>query len=168
MTSRTSVVVHAVGESGATGEFLGAATLLEPEFALVHRPLNQALANGPRRLRVGIFAAEHDIGEVIDVARIRVVPDAPDLVLLELAVASMAPAHGVPVALLDDPLGVQPFLEPTNADIVAAVRVVFDQTPRPPDIPAAEAIDEVGFVPGLGGFPVEDPLRWLSRLFGGG
>ncbi|MGY2063380.1 hypothetical protein ACW9HQ_51520, partial [Nocardia gipuzkoensis] len=94
MTMRTKVVVYAVGESGATGEYLGAATLLEPEFALVHPPLNQALANASRGLRAGVFSAERDIGEVIDVARVRVVPDATELVLLELAVGSTAPVRG--------------------------------------------------------------------------
>ncbi|RDI68002.1 hypothetical protein [Nocardia pseudobrasiliensis] len=163
MTMRTKVVVYAVGESGATGESLGAATLLEPEFALVHPPLNQELASASRGLRVGVFSAEKDIGEVIDVARVRVVPDATDLVLLELAVGSNAPVRGVPVRLAEDPLGFEPFLQPSDADIVAAVREVFDEIPH--DIPVGEPIGE--FDPG-GGFPVEDPIRWLARLFGGG
>lgn len=153
MTRQTLVVVYAVDDAGATGEFLGAATLLEPEFALVDPPLNQALADQPRTLRVGVFASDDDIAEVIDVARVRVVPDATDLVLLELAAASTAPARGVPVVLRDDPLGFQPFLPPTTAEIVAAVRAVLAEAPSPPGLPE---------------IPVEDPIRWIFRLFGGG
>lgn len=168
MTRQTLVAVYAVGEAGATGELLGAATLLEPEFALVHPPLDRALADRPRALRVGVSAAEHDIAEVIDVAQVRVVPEAPDLVLLEFAVASSAPVRGVPIVMRDDPLGLEPFPEPTNAEIVAAVRAVLAEVPPPPDIQLAEAIAEAGLPPGLGGIPVDDPIRFIRRLFGGG
>lgn len=151
MTSRTVVVVYAVGDGGVTGELLGAATLIEPEFALVDPPLNAALAAHSGALRVGVFAAADGIAEVIDVARVRVVPNAADLVLLELAVGSAAPFRGVPVTLSRDPLGIEPFTEPTTSQLVAAVRVVLAEAPRP-------TVPE---------FPAEDPLRWIRRLFGG-
>ncbi|MFB8275353.1 hypothetical protein [Nocardia colli] len=152
MTRRTSVAVYAVGDAGATGELLGAATLLEPGFVLVDPPLNQALAEQPRKLRVGVFAAEDGIAEVIDVAQVRVVPDAPDLVLLQLAAESTAPARGVPVELHFDRLGIE-FQPPSIPEIVAAVRVVLAEAPPPPGLPEN---------------PVEDPLRFVFRLFGGG
>ncbi|WP_280394709.1 hypothetical protein [Nocardia brasiliensis] len=151
MTRRTLVVVYAVDAAGATGEVLGAGTLIEPEFVLVDPPLNQALAQQPRLLRVGVFAAEDGIAEVIDVARVRVVPDAAELVLLELAAFSAAPVRGVPVVLQEDPLGFPGFEQPSTAEIVAAVRVVLAEAP-PPTLPE---------------IPVEDPLRFIFRLFGG-
>ncbi|WP_433654349.1 hypothetical protein ACQPW1_26935 [Nocardia sp. CA-128927] len=153
MTRRTLVVVYAVDDAGATGELLGAATLVEPEFALVDPPLNQALADHPRALRMGVFAAAEAIAEVIDVAQVRVVPEAPELVLLQLAASSTAPVQGVPVVLREDPDGFQPFLEPTTGEIIAAVRRVLAQAPPPAGLPE---------------IPVEDPLRFVFRLFGGG
>lgn len=151
MTRRTLVVVYAVDAAGATGEVLGAGTLVEPEFVLVDPPLNEALANQSRALRVGVFAAEDGVAEVIDVARVRVVPDAPELVLLELAAFSTAPVRGVPITLREDRFGFPPFVQPSTAEIIAAVRVVLAEAPppRPPEI------------------PVEDPLRFIFRLFGG-
>ncbi|MFI6211340.1 hypothetical protein ACIBCD_05040 [Nocardia brasiliensis] len=151
MTRRTLVVVYAVDAAGATGEVLGAGTLIEPEFVLVDPPLNEVLAQQPRSLRVGVFAAEDGIAEVIDVARVRVVPDAAELVLLQLAAFSAAPVRGVPVVLREDPLGFPGFEQPSTAEIVAAVRVVLAEAPPP-------ALPEI---------PVEDPLRFIFRLFGG-
>ncbi|MFG1793306.1 hypothetical protein [Nocardia sp. NPDC049149] len=171
MTRQTLVVVYAVEGAGATGERLGAGTLIEPDFVLVDPPLNQALAAQSRALRVGVSNAEHAITEVIDVVQVRVVPDAPDLVLLELAVASTAPEHGVPLSLIDDTFGFDRFRIPTNDEIVAAVREVLAEAPPPPpvpDDPFAELIAEAGLPPGSGGVPVEDPIRWIRRLFGGG
>jgi hypothetical protein len=172
MTRQTLVVVYAVDGAGATGERLGAGTLIEPDFVLVDPPLNQALAAQSRALRVGVANAEHAITEVIDVAQVRVVPDAPDLVLLELAVASVAPDHGVPVSFIDDTLGFDRFRIPTNDEIIAAVRVVLAEAPPPQapvvDVALAELIAEAGLPPGAGGDPVEDPIRWIRRLFGGG
>ncbi|WP_405164213.1 hypothetical protein OG203_03580 [Nocardia sp. NBC_01499] len=154
MTRRTLVVVYAVGDAGATGEVLGAGTLIEPEFVLVDPPLNQALAKQSRALRVGVFAAEDGIAEVIDVAQVRVVPGAPDLVLLQLAAVSAAPARGVPIALQADEFGIK-LLDPTTAEIIAAVRVVLAEAPPPPGPPE------------LPQSTVEDPLRFIFRLFGG-
>ncbi|MDO3648588.1 hypothetical protein [Nocardia mangyaensis] len=152
MARRSTVVVHAVGAGGATGEFLGAGTLLESAFVLVDPPLNEVLADGSQALRVGVFSAEKSIAEIIDVTQIRVVPGASELVLLQLAVESLAPARGVPVALREDPLGIEPFLEPSVEEIVDGLRVVLGEAP-PPELPQ---------------FPVEDPIRWIFRLFGGG
>ncbi|MCM6776770.1 hypothetical protein NDR87_22185 [Nocardia sp. CDC159] len=161
----TKVVVYAVGDAGATGGFLGVATLLEPEYALVHPPLNRALADASRALRVGVFDAERDIGEVIDVARVRVIPDDPELVLLELAFGSTAPVRGVPLELPDDPLNFEQFLEPSDAEIVAGVRRVFDEIPPPHEPTFEELIAEAE---SGGGTPADDPIRWLAKLFGGG
>ncbi|WP_141717605.1 hypothetical protein [Nocardia altamirensis] len=171
MTKQTLVVVYAVDGAGATGERLGAGTLIESDFVLVHPLLNQALAAQQRPVRVGVFAAEHDITEVIDVAQVRVVPDAPELVFLELAVASRAPEHGLPLTLVDEEFGIERFHMPTNDEIVAAVRQVLADVPPPPPAPHdpfAELIAEAGLPPGAGGEPVEDPIRWIRRLFGGG
>ena len=59
------VAVYVVGDGGGTGGRLGRATLVEPDTALAHPPLNRALADGPRSLRAGI--AWPDGVEVIDV-----------------------------------------------------------------------------------------------------
>lgn len=145
-------MVYEVREDGGTGQFLGTGTLLEAAFVLVDPPLNETLAHGSPALRVGVFAAEDGIAEVIDVARVRVVPDATELVLLQLARESLAPARGVPLALREDPTGFELFLEPSVAEIVAGVRAVLGEAP-PPALPQ---------------FPVEDPIRWIFKLFGGG
>ncbi|MFF2551275.1 hypothetical protein ACFVUS_09740 [Nocardia sp. NPDC058058] len=153
MTRQASVVVYGVGDAGATGEFLGAATLIEPEFALVDPPLNRILGEEPRAVRVGIFAAAGDIAEVVDIVRVRVLPDAPDVVLLQLAVASVAPAVGVPVELHEDPEGIEPFVQPTRAEIIAAVRRVLAAAPPPA-------------APDMTPHVADDPIRWLLHLFG--
>ncbi|MFB8007029.1 hypothetical protein [Nocardia sp. NPDC056000] len=153
MTRQATVTVYAVGDTGATGEFLGAATLIEPEFALADPPLNRTLADNPQAVRVGIFAAAGDIAEVIDVARVRVLPDAPDVVLLQLAVVSAAPAVGVPVELHADPTGVELFPQPTRAEIIAAVRRVLAAAPPPPTPDSTPHV-------------ADDPIRWLLHLFG--
>lgn len=154
MARQTSVVVYAVGEVGVTGARLGAAALAEPDFALCDPPLNQVLAKTPQAVRVGVFSAADEIAEVIDVTQVRVVPDAPDLVLLQLAVPSAAPATGVPVALAEDPTGVAPFRWPTRAEIIAATRGLLEQAPVPQPVLPKRV--------------VEDPIRWLLHLFGNG
>ncbi|MBH0779317.1 hypothetical protein [Nocardia bovistercoris] len=119
------VVVYAVGETGATADLLGRATLINRQFALVSEPLNRVLAEHPRRMRVGVFAARHayqkapkvtTCGEIIDVAFTRVVEEDRELVLLDLAVESAAPV-------------LLPFLVPPREDIVAALRGVLDGNP---------------------------------------
>jgi hypothetical protein len=155
MTTQTSVAVYAVGDGGTTGQRLGAGALVDPEYVLVYAPLNQQLASGAHPLRVGLFAADPEVGEVIDVAEIRVIPDATDLVLLRLTVLSSAPVHGLPVVIADDPLGFPPVLDPGRPVLIAAARRVLAEAPPPAPIRIPEQT-------------VEDPVRWLLHLFGNG
>ncbi|WP_019927456.1 hypothetical protein [Nocardia sp. BMG111209] len=148
MTTQTFVAVYTVGDDGATGPRLGAATLVDPEYALVDRPLNEQLASGLHALRIGVSAP--GVTEVIDVARVRVIPDAPELVLLQLLSASAAPPHEIPVTTPD---GGAPTPEPTRAEVVDALRAVLAEPPPP-----APAGSSVSFV--------NDPIRWLLHVFG--
>lgn len=156
--------MYAVADSGATGQWLGTATLITAEFALAHRPLNEELGQRPRKLRVGLFAVpgpspdepeitedappRSALGEVIDVARIRVVTEAPDLVLLDLATASTAPPVFVG----------EPRPEPTREEVVAALRAVLDATPPGRTVaPVASGPTFIG-----------NPIHWFRIVFGWG
>ncbi|MEU8898659.1 hypothetical protein [Nocardia sp. NPDC048505] len=151
MTARTFVVVYAVDESGATGVRIGQASLLEREFALAH-PDSAALLAGQRAaLRLGIFSPAHHYGEVVDVAATIVVPEAPDIVLLQLAQTSAAPPRGVPVTLAENPDG--GLIEPSRADVVTAVRAVLADAAAEPPPPA---------------MTIGNPLTWVWKLLGGG
>ena len=174
-TPQTLVVVHAVDESGATGEPLGTATVIDTDFALASRPLNEQLAQRPRRLRVGIFtvanlaldsellAGTHEIalvdtrgatrlsavGEVVDVDQIRVLAEDSELVLLELATDTSAPP------VLPRP----PRPDPSREDVVAALRAVLDRTPLP-DWTVDVADGGLHFI--------GNPIHWFRIVFGWG
>ncbi|MQY27452.1 hypothetical protein [Nocardia aurantia] len=150
--TQTTVAVYAVGEGGATGQRLGAATLVDPEYALVDPPLNRQLANDFPALRAGVFAAAEGVAEVIDIAHIHVIPEAPELVLLQLVSASAAPARDMPIVPGRNEGGV-PSPEPTRAEVIAALRLVLADAPPPP--PAGSPVSFVN-----------DPIRWLLHLFG--
>ncbi|MGN2637791.1 hypothetical protein ACTD5D_16665 [Nocardia takedensis] len=88
------------------------------------------------------------LGEVIDVARIRVVTEAPDLVLLDLATASTAPPVFVG----------EPRPEPTREEVVAALRAVLDATPPGRTVaPLASGPTFIG-----------NPIHWFRIVFGWG
>ncbi|TCJ95662.1 hypothetical protein [Nocardia alba] len=150
MTARTFVVVYAVDEGGATGVALGRATLLEREFALAHPALAAKLAERETPLRLGVFSAAHEYGEVVDVSATIVVPQAPDIVLLQLARTSAAPPRGVPVALGEIDGGLA---EPSRDDVIAAVRTVLTEVAAATPPPAMS---------------IGNPLTWVWKLLGGG
>ncbi|MEV0247304.1 hypothetical protein AB0H76_11995 [Nocardia sp. NPDC050712] len=151
MTARTFVVVYAVDESGATGVRLGRATLLEREFALAHPPLSTMLAEQGATLRLGVFSPAHEYGEIVDVSATIVVPDAPDIVLLQLAETSAAPPRGVPVTLVENPEG--GLAEPGRDEVIAAVRKVLTEAATATPPPAMS---------------IGNPLTWVWKLLGGG
>ncbi|MEV6279715.1 hypothetical protein [Nocardia sp. NPDC051832] len=151
MTARTFVVVYAVDESGATGVRVGRATLLEREFALAHPPLAAILAEEKTALRLAVVSPAHEYAEIVEVSTTIVVPDAPDIVLLQLAEISAAPPRGVPVTLDANGDGVP--VEPSRADVIAAVRTVLDEVAAAPPPPA---------------MLIGNPLTWVWKLLGGG
>jgi hypothetical protein len=152
---RAVVAVYVVGDGGGTGGRLGRATLVEPDTALAHPSLGRALADGPRSLRAGIAWA--DGVEVIDIVAAHVLPDAPDLVVLELAGESAAPTTGTPVDLITDPLdpGFDPaaFLTPSREQVIAGLRTLLARAPGEP-------------LPDLGPITIDDPIRIVLRALG--
>lgn len=157
MTRQTLVVVYAVDDAGATGRLLGAAALIDPTFALVYPPLNEELADGPEGLRVAVFAAAEGIAEAIDVVQVWVVPDAQDLVLLQLAAASRAPVDA-------------PAQASAKAELVAALRRMLAEGPPPldglPPVGAPQPVSrwEPHFPHGIGG----DLVKTLEAVLGRG
>jgi len=149
------VAVYVVGDGGGTGGRLGGAALVEPDVALAHPPLNRTLAEAPRTLRAGI--AWPDGVEVIDVVAAHVLPDAPDLVVLELARESAAPTTGTPVDQITDPLdpGFDPaaFLAPSRQQVVDGLRRLLARAPEEP-------------LPDLGPTTIDDPIRIVLRALG--
>jgi hypothetical protein len=152
---RAVVAVHAVGDGGSTGGLLGRATLVEPDVALAHPPLNRTLAGRAPALRAGIGWAAG--AEVIDVVGAHVLEDAPELVVLELARESGAPTTGAPVDVVTDPLDpmfdLTALLAPSREQVVAGLRRVLAGIPEeaPPDL-APTTID--------------DPIRIVLRALG--
>ena len=78
-----------------------------------------------------------------------VVPEAPDIVLLQLAEISAAPPRGVPVTLGEIDGGLA---EPSRDDVIAAVRNVLT------DIAAATPPPAMS---------IGNPLTWVWKLLGG-
>ena len=128
---------------------------MEPDTALAHPPLNRALADGPRSLRAGI--AWPDGAEVIDVVAAHVLPDAPELVVLELVGESAAPTTGTPVDHITDPLdpGFDPaaFLAPSREQVIAGLRTLLARVPDEPP-------------PDLEPTTIDDPIRIVLRALG--
>jgi len=149
---RPAVAVYAVGNGGVTGRHLGWATLVEPGVGLAHPPVNERPTGDDTALRVGIGWSGPPRVEVIDVAAAHVLPDAPDLVVLELSRDSAAPTTPAPIAIPEDPLDPFAFLAPSREQVIAGLRTLLAETSGSP--------------PGDAPTPVDDPIRIVLRALG--
>jgi hypothetical protein len=105
MDTQTMVSIYEVDDAGATGRWLGSASLVQPELVLVHPPLSDRLAGSdraPASLRVGIVAQPDAEGiEIVETRGTHVGAadaggSATPIVVLELARPSSFPPEPLP------------------------------------------------------------------------